>query len=388
MPGALDTLDYYFRVVRGELQITSGLGGVDLYWERQDRRDDIDNHTEDPFINPPGGTMTFGCLQPFAVIGGQIDTTRTETYVVRASRSSLRDSTNVTLSPGQTTRVELFPVAGIVGNVTFSDLPAPPYPSTIIDVFPAGTTDRIGGIVADSTGVFRVRNIPSGTFDVRISSGGYSAVSLLDVTVSVPNDTDLGTILLTRTPAATPTVQGPIASDPLEVPRPTDVRAPGPARRGGAAPQAASTASLFRAEGDLTTVWRLNADPVRAGRAELVELFGSRFQIQNPALSEDLGGVRYVAYVSNESGTWQLYVQRLQDWQLDGDPVLIQTPGSTDNLACRRDVFHPHWVPGEFRLLVAMGDCPGNGFEDLGIDDNPWAVGEIRLWEVSLPPGL
>jgi hypothetical protein len=37
---------------------------------------------------------------------------------------------------------------------------------------------------------------------------------------------------------------------------------------------------------------------------------------------------------------------------------------------------------------VALGDCPSNGFEGLGIDDNPWAVGEIRVWKVELDPGF
>jgi hypothetical protein len=35
-----------------------------------------------------------------------------------------------------------------------------------------------------------------------------------------------------------------------------------------------------------------------------------------------------------------------------------------------------------------MSDCPDNGFEQLGFDDDPWALGEVRVWEVELPPGL
>jgi hypothetical protein len=32
-----------------------------------------------------------------------------------------------------------------------------------------------------------------------------------------------------------------------------------------------------------------------------------------------------------------------------------------------------------------MADCPDNGFEDLGFDEDPWALGELRIWEVSVP---
>jgi len=82
-------------------------------------------------------------------------------------------------------------------------------------------------------------------------------------------------------------------------------------------------------------------------------------------------------------------VQRLVSWIADGNPVHIETPGTSDNLSCNRAVFHPRWVPGtspgNLRLLVTMSDCPDNGFEDLGFDDDPWAVGEIRIWEVSVP---
>jgi hypothetical protein len=32
-----------------------------------------------------------------------------------------------------------------------------------------------------------------------------------------------------------------------------------------------------------------------------------------------------------------------------------------------------------------MSDCPDNGFEDLGFDDDPWAIGEVRVWQVDVP---
>ena len=31
-----------------------------------------------------------------------------------------------------------------------------------------------------------------------------------------------------------------------------------------------------------------------------------------------------------------------------------------------------------------MSSCPDNGFGDLGFDDDPWAIGEIRVWQVSI----
>jgi hypothetical protein len=52
-------------------------------------------------------------------------------------------------------------------------------------------------------------------------------------------------------------------------------------------------------------------------------------------------------------------------------------------------VFHPRWIPGSSppALLVTMTDCPDNGFEELGFDEDPWSIGEIRLWrvETSIP---
>ncbi len=157
----------------------------------------------------------------------------------------------------------------------------------------------------------------------------------------------------------------------------------------------ASLASLLRAEGDLGTVWRIE---IESGSADFAELIGSAALIQNPAISpETSGGFRYLAYVSNESGAWDLYVQRIlvtgsganETWTADsGGPIRVATPGSSDNLDCGRNVFHPRFVagaaPGTFRLIVAMSDCPDNGFEDIGFDDDPWAIGEIRVWQVEV----
>jgi hypothetical protein len=156
----------------------------------------------------------------------------------------------------------------------------------------------------------------------------------------------------------------------------------------------ASLASLLRAEGDQGTVWRIQ---LQADGADFSEILADSSLIQNPTISpETAGGFRYLAFVSNESGTWDLYVQRIavigsgasEVWEPDGEAVRVATPGSSDNLDCGRNVFHPRFVSGTvsgtLRLIVAMSDCPDNGFEDIGFDDDPWAIGEIRLWQVGV----
>jgi hypothetical protein len=158
----------------------------------------------------------------------------------------------------------------------------------------------------------------------------------------------------------------------------------------------ASLASLLRAEDDdaLGAVWRL---AIEDGSADFARILGSASLIQNPAISvQTAGGFRYLAYVSNESGTWDLFVQRIavsgsgasEQWAPDGEAVRVATPGSADNLDCGRSVFHPRFIAGSasgsVQLIVAMSDCPDNGFEDIGFDDDPWAIGEIRLWRVGV----
>jgi hypothetical protein len=53
-------------------------------------------------------------------------------------------------------------------------------------------------------------------------------------------------------------------------------------------------------------------------------------------------------------------------------------------------VFYPRFLDetsaGELRIICSLGDCPDNGFEDLGFDEDPWALGELRLWQVSYVP--
>lgn len=113
--------------------------------------------------------------------------------------------------------------------------------------------------------------------------------------------------------------------------------------------------------------------------------------LQTPVLSPPFaGGSRFLAYASNRTGNWGLYVQKL-DANLNrvGEPVLVETPGSSDNYVCTRNIFHPSWSagssPGSLKLLVTMTSCPDNGFSDLGFDDDPWSQGELNVWEVTVP---
>jgi hypothetical protein len=389
-PGDVDTLKYYFRVVRGTLRVRSGIGQVSGAWARQDQRE-----TANFAIGFPGGTVTYPCLQPFQIQAGQILPGQFETYTVRATRGQfLADSAQVTLAPGQLTTVTLFPVGLVTAVLVFPGFPMPPFPLAQASAVVSGTTFVVESANADlQTGVLTLDELPTGTFDIGITvpGGGYRDTTLTGVTVTAGTTTDLGNIVLStepNRPAASRT--GVVAA---EVPAPAEPEHVVQPRGTGEPDRPADLASAFRAEGDAATVWRLEEDPLGRPRLQINELFGSEFLIQHPVVSDDLGGgVRYVAYIGNETGDWQLYVQRLQDWAPDGDPVRILTPGTSDNLSCVRTVFHPRWVPGgaagSLQLLVALGDCPSNGFEGLGIDDNPWAVGEMRVWRVTLGPEL
>jgi hypothetical protein len=146
-----------------------------------------------------------------------------------------------------------------------------------------------------------------------------------------------------------------------------------------------SAASILRAPGDASNVWRLEfrADDTPVFR----ELVASSGLIQSPAVTREYpGGIRYLAWTSDETGDWQLWVQRLAGWVPQGAPHRVEVPGSSDNLACTRSVFHPQWIdqssPGALRLVVTMTECPDNGFPDLGFDEDPWPVGELRIWTV------
>jgi len=146
---------------------------------------------------------------------------------------------------------------------------------------------------------------------------------------------------------------------------------------------------LVRAEVGEFSVWR--GDLSNVARPTFFPIVGDDISIQTPILSPAFaGGVRYLAYASNPDGFWALYIQKLDAaFQPVGDRFRVQTPGTTDNFICERNIFHPSWVtgssPGSLRLLVTMTDCPDNGFEDFGFDDDPWNQGELNVWEVAVP---
>jgi hypothetical protein len=385
-PGDADTLSFYFHLIRGSLLIESGVAQTDVFWTRQDVRETISDFTTDTRLDNLGEQMLFECLMPFAVNpDGSINTAVQETLIVSGARSSLRDTVRVVVDPGKTTRVSLFPPGTVSGMVSFSDNPPAP-PPALVEVFLTGTVDLISSAVTDSISGFQVPNVPAGTFDVVVSATGYAGVTLSGVVVTSMVDNPLGVITLSPgpRPSRARSLAVPARARAFVAPEVRVARREA-ARTGTAAPP-------FRAEGDLTTIWRMDFDPATIQRPPISEVLGSQALLQNPALtSEFAGGVRYLAYTGNESGRWKVYAQRLVNWQRDGAPIEVATPGTTVNLACDRNVFHPRWasdsVPGDLRLLVALSDCPDNGFEEIGFDDDPWAVGEIRIWEVQLPAG-
>jgi hypothetical protein len=137
------------------------------------------------------------------------------------------------------------------------------------------------------------------------------------------------------------------------------------------------------------SIWRL--DVTNPARPALAPIVISDASLQSPILTAPLaGGVRYLAYASDESGSWGIYIQKLtSSFAPDGAPQLVVAPGTSQNFDCTRNLFHPAWVPGstpgDLKLLVTMTDCPDNAFEDFGIDDDPWSQGELNVWQVSVP---
>jgi hypothetical protein len=143
----------------------------------------------------------------------------------------------------------------------------------------------------------------------------------------------------------------------------------------------------IRAEGD-PAIW--TADLSIPDSPQLAEILSSEAPLQSPVLTEAFaGGTRYLAYSSNVSGAWGLFVQKL-DANLApvGDPFEVSTPGTVDNFVCNRSAFHaafvPGSVPGHLRLMVTMTGCPDNVFGGGGIDDDPWSQGELNVWEVEV----
>ena len=389
-PDTADSVQFYFREVRGSLRIRTGLSSTTVRVERADGRTTI-NST----ISSPAGSLLLSCLIPFEMSPGfpddVIDTNVYEPYVITATRGSKTEVTVIdALAVGESTDVLVFATSAVAGRVVFSDNPTIPFPQATIAATEAESTQVFVSATSDSIGLFSIA-LTQGTWSLRLSAQDYDPVVLTDFVVSPPTPLDLGDIVLNRTGTVPRSEVRPAAARALPASPTRAFGAPeSPPTRLSAATRGDGVAanSAFRAPGDLSTVWRL--DLTDESRPAFLELFGSPGLIQNPALTSDLGGGRrYVAYVSNVDGDWELFVQRLSNWQRDGDPVRIETPGTSDNLDCTRKVFHPRWIHGSNppRLLVTMTDCPDNGFEDLGFDDDPWAVGELRLWQVvtSLP---
>lgn len=390
-PGDVDTLAYYFRVVRGTLKIASGVGLVNTSWIRaQDQREG-----KNATIANPGGSLTYPCLMPYAVQNGQIDPTRRETFFVRGVRAPLADSAEVVINPGKTTTVALFPTTSITATVTFEGNPSP-LPIVQVTAAVSGTSTVFSSGNADATtGDITLKNVPRATWDVTFTApgSGYRDTTITGVVVIPPTTAALDTVMMSLGPAPSPgdaereaVIRAASAGPATDVVVPSSAPADNPA----------DLAEMFRADATATTVWRLEEDPFGRVRLQISQIplsDDSSFLVQDPVVTDDLGnGLRYLAYVSNETGEWQLYVQRLQDWVADGASKVVETPGSNDNLSCVRTVFHPRWVrgrgAGQLALIVTLGDCPSNGFEELGTDDSPWAVGEIRIWQVELGPGF
>lgn len=200
----------------------------------------------------------------------------------------------------------------------------------------------------------------------------------------VPPGSTVTFMLFEPDPGAEPGEAPSAVRDAVRVSR-TSGKASAPALRGG------DPFSLGRDQhaGFLSTLWRMEFPT--AVTADFTPVTGSVGLIQHPTLTDDLGGgLRYLAYVSDESGDWRLLVQRIVNWEAVGEPFPIQTPGSFDNLSCERAVFHPRFLSGTtsavLRIVVAMADCPDNGFEDLDFDADPWAIGEFRIWQVEYTP--
>lgn len=300
--GETDSVQFRFEHGRGSLRIRTGASQTSVSWTRADSlvtsRDFGGSATTGAVVlENVNSTIRFDCLPsyeaaPHPVFGHVFpDTTTREQYLIHATRfGGAFDDTVVTIDPGDTTVVTVFPAS-----------PGP-----------ARTAPSLPPVVYAST-------------------------------------------------------------------------APARALKGGAVPAG------LRADGDISTVWQVDFS---GAQVDFREFTGAPGLIQNPVITRELPGrVRFLAYVSDESGSWALYIQPLitdsnDQLQVNGDRFRVETPGSLDNLACDREVFYPRFLPTSteqtLELVVAMADCPGNGFEHIGFDDEPWAIGEYRIWKVRV----
>jgi len=93
----------------------------------------------------------------------------------------------------------VIPTGSISGTADFSDSPSTS-PTVTVTVFDAGTTNVQGTATTNPPDdTFTVPNVAGGTYDVRLRAPNYADSVVTGVVVTPPNDTDIGTITLTKT---------------------------------------------------------------------------------------------------------------------------------------------------------------------------------------------
>jgi hypothetical protein len=278
-----------------------------------------------------------------------IDTVTITFEIVRATLQIETDANNATIF---WTRAD--------GRTSINDFPGSP----VVDRCQRRTYDCLLPWAVDANGEIQV-GVPE-PFTVSATSGDPPVQEVIEGITLTPGDTTLVVVFDDPNTACAAPAPRAVEPDPATV-------------------AARSGSPSLRAPGDASNVWRLELDA--NGAASFRELVASSGLIQSPAVTREYpGGIRYLAWSSDETGEWQLFVQRLANWEPQGSPHRVVVPGSLDNLACSRSVFHPQWVdqssPGALRLLVTMTECPDNGFPDIGSDQDPWPIGELRVWIV------
>ncbi|NNE43695.1 MAG: carboxypeptidase regulatory-like domain-containing protein, partial [Gemmatimonadetes bacterium] len=201
-PGDVDTLSYYFTVIRGTLSIQSGISQTEVFWTRQDAEQDINDFPGRTLLANIGERLDFECLMPFSFLpNGEADVTRRELFLVIGSRGSLRDTALVTVPSGGMQSVRLFPTGTISGTVVFSDSPSV-RPPVLARALLSGTSELVASAAGDTASAFRVRDVPEASFDVEITAAGYQTVVVSGVSVMPPGDTALGAITMNPVPGA------------------------------------------------------------------------------------------------------------------------------------------------------------------------------------------
>ena len=387
-PNGSDSLQFYFKLARGDLQVNSDLSGTNVFWSRAD----ASGASGSADGIQPGVAALFECLSSWSIDAQGVPAEGdTVDYYLTSVRQTKTQRDTVRVLPGQTTFVRAFRTGTVVGTVAFSNDMIPPFPIANISVteqdsafvFVSGSSDR-------QTGDFSF-NLTGGTWDFRFTRAGYDTLNVNGVVVDPFSGADLGTVTMNPTPpgATARSTHDVVTVHPFPLPDETPrSRVLIRSSRGSSRETTTDLRAALRAEGDLSTIWRM--DLASPARTDLHEIFGSEAYIQNPALTVLFSnGKRYVAYASDVNGDWDVWVQRLDaGWGEDGEPMLVETPGVVNNFFCSRSALHPRWVigsqPPNLRLVVTLSGCPENQFDDVGFDDDPWAQGEFRVWEVSL----